>query len=134
MKTNDTVTPEEFSRFLRWLDSLPEAAGEKYNYVRKKLIDRFVFWGCKPAEDLADVVINRVILTIEDGEPAQNDGISDSESRTDIERKLPYFYFFANYVRLEHFRDLKKSSKLPKTETDNSMDKESRYYCLEQCL
>src|SRR5262245_21687271 len=54
------MTPEEFDRLLLWLNPDRDKAGEKYEWIRKRLIKIFVCRGCNVPEELADKTINRV--------------------------------------------------------------------------
>jgi len=71
-----SISQQSFDTLLSWLDSDREAAGIKYENIRKSLIRIFISNGFDDAEDLADVVINRVTVKIPDmiasyvGEPA----------------------------------------------------------------
>ena len=71
-----SISQQSFDTLLSWLDSDRDAAGIKYENIRKSLIRIFISNGFDDAEDLADVVINRVTVKIPDmiasyvGEPA----------------------------------------------------------------
>jgi DNA-directed RNA polymerase specialized sigma24 family protein len=70
-------TPEQFEALLAWLDSDRERAGVKYKVIHSGMIRIFVSKGFNDAEDLADVVVNRVIDHLPElketfvGEPAR---------------------------------------------------------------
>lgn len=79
LKKDWTVTPEAFEKLLVWLDPDIEAAGEKYEKVRQKLIKLFKWRNCVPEEEYADVTINRVTRRVFENTPVD---VSD-----------PYLYF-----------------------------------------
>jgi len=56
------ITKAQFDKMLAWLDSDREAAGQKYEEIRRSLINIFNWGGCYEAEDLADEVVNIVLL------------------------------------------------------------------------
>ena len=114
------LTPEAFSKFLVWLDPDPDRAGEKYEDIRRRLIQIFICRGCTCPEDLSDETINRVIRKFPEleetyaGDPAL------------------YFYGVAHRVHLEFLR------KKPDTKTfpppDPPSRREEEYACLEECI
>jgi hypothetical protein len=67
---------EDFERLLEWLDPDREKAGEKYEWIRRRLIKMFVCRGSHIAEELADRTIDRVSCKLPEirgaysGEPA----------------------------------------------------------------
>lgn len=73
---NLVPTREQFEGLLAWLDPVRERAGERYEFIRKGLINIFIMRGCSDAEDLADETINRVMRKINEvkenyhGDPA----------------------------------------------------------------
>ncbi len=56
------IAQETFDCFMSWLDPDREAAGVRYEMIRRKLIMFFACRGCACAEEYADETINRVIL------------------------------------------------------------------------
>lgn len=124
MPSEKLVTEENFRLLLKWLDADGDAAGEKYESIRQRLIRIFVCRGCHDAEALADNTIDRVILkapTIAPkyvGEPAL------------------YFYGVGNKIYLEWLRkqrELKRlNTPLPSINDDDSSD--PALECLETCL
>jgi RNA polymerase sigma factor (sigma-70 family) len=81
-----------FERFLYWLGPDPEAAGQKYESIRGRLIMMFSARRCVFAEDLADATFERVVRKMTDlttefsGDPAR------------------YFYGVAKNIYLEYQR------------------------------
>jgi len=121
MGEHTILTDESFSRLLTWLDADPEAAGEKYELIRLKLIKIFRHRGSAIAEELADATIDRVsrkvveIAADYDGDPAS------------------YFYSVANYIYRESLR--RESRPLPLLPLAISTDEqEQKFHCLEHCL
>lgn len=126
MIKDTTITQENFDALLNWLDQNREAAGQKYEKIRQRLIKIFTCRGCYEAEELADLTINRVTLKLPQiiekyiGEPAL------------------YFYGVADKIYHEWLRQQKKVQNLELTETDNynksAVEPETEYECLEKCL
>src|SRR4051812_45168645 len=79
LKKDWTVTPEAFNKLLVWLDPDREAAGEKYEKIRQKLIKLFKWRNCTPEEDYADITINRVTRRVFESAP--------------VDVSNPYLYF-----------------------------------------
>lgn len=118
MPKRDVLTKAEFDRLLRWLNSEDrEQAGEKYEAIRRTLIQIFVWRGFSDAEGLADQTINRVARKVEDladsyeGDPAR------------------YFYGVARMVMMEALKShsqpvsLNEIRSLPyKTDVGGSVD------------
>jgi hypothetical protein len=65
MKRERDPTPEEFEKFLAWLDPDPDEAGRKFERIQTRLIQIFIARGCVDAEVLADEVLNRVCVRID---------------------------------------------------------------------
>ena|SRR5580704_1053318 len=121
IKRNTTLTQEGFDRMLEWLAPRDrDAAGLKYEVIRKNITRNFARHGCTIAEELADEVINRVaerlseILDTYVGDPAL------------------YFYGVANKVLLEYVR--RKPDPLPVPFPQPSENIERIHACLEECL
>src|SRR5262245_25619951 len=62
------LTAEAFSKFLAILDPDPEAAGGKYEKLRRKLIKFFEWRGSFISDELADETLNRLARKIDEGE------------------------------------------------------------------
>ncbi len=67
-KKDWTLTKEAFERLLDSLDANRERAGEKYENVRRKLIEFFEARGSNSPTDHADQTINRVARRLDEGE------------------------------------------------------------------
>src|ERR1041384_5859496 len=63
-----SLTKEAFDRLLLVLDGDSEAAGQKYNLLRRNLVRYFEGRGCQFAEDHADEAVNRVAKRLGEGE------------------------------------------------------------------
>jgi hypothetical protein len=121
MKTHE-ITKADFDALLAWLDEDGDAAGCKYNEIRRGLIIMFAGRGCPDGEELADETINRVALKaaqlakLYEGNPAN------------------YFYGVANNVHKEWLRDPRKIV-IPPPITKPDVDEiEQLHRCLDRCL
>lgn len=124
MKKQWGLSQSQFDRLLSWLGSEPEPAGEKYESIRRGLIELFDGWKCCEPEDLADETINRVVVKV--------DRISPNYSGD----PALYFYGVAKNVRHEYLR---KKPAVPllvnaASPAEQSDKKEQLYACLDQCL
>lgn len=124
MTKENVITQEKFEVLLRWLDRDRDAAGQKYEKIRQRLIRIFIGRGCSEAEDLADETINRVTQKL-----AQLDGNYAGEQAL-------YFYGVANKIQLEWLRKQKKINQLQQTDIHKpaEIESEAEYECLEACL
>lgn len=118
-----SIDSQSFETLLSWLAPSREAAGQKYENIRGGLVKLFVSRGFHDAEDLADVVINRVIGRLPDisnayeGEPAN------------------YFYGVARNVLLEAGRRKEVASGVVYSAATPEEESPSvEYECLVQCL
>jgi DNA-directed RNA polymerase specialized sigma24 family protein len=114
------ITKDDFAAMLAWLNPNSEQqAGERYEEIRRRIIQILARRGCREAEDLADEAINRVckkvkvIIRTYSGDPAL------------------YFYGVANKVYLE---TLKKKPVRMLPPPDIPEDVEQRHNCLDYCL
>src|SRR5438309_6302132 len=71
-KKDWTLTKEAFERLLSSLDARRDRAGEKYENVRRKLIEFFEARGSHSPADHADETINRVARRLDEGESIQD--------------------------------------------------------------
>src|SRR5437016_8567264 len=138
-KKDWVVTPEAFEKLIAWLDADIEAAAEKYEKVRQKLMKLFKWRNCIPEEEYADITINRVTRRVYENTPVD---VSD-----------PYLYFHGtalNVIR-EYWRGQLKHKHEDIDELDRSgpvvkhaeqiIDEETaqaaaanRYGCMQSCL
>ena len=79
LKKDWVVTPEAFEKMLAWLDTDIEAAGEKYEKIRQRLIKLFKWRNVLPEEEYADIAINRVTRRVFES--------------TEMTAENPYTYF-----------------------------------------
>lgn len=71
-KKDWTLTKEAFEQLLASLDTNREHAGQKYENLRRKLIEFFEARGSRSPTDHADEAINRVARKVEEGESVQD--------------------------------------------------------------
>ena len=114
------LTQEAFERFLAWLNPNSDKAGQKYEDIRRRLIEIFTCRGCNCPEDLSDETINRVIRKVQE--------IGD----TYVGDPALYFYAVAHNVHLEYLRKKPNVQPAPPTGVDPQREKE--YECLEKCM
>lgn len=121
MRREKTITEESLKDLLTWLDEDSEAAGQKYETIRKRLIKIFVVRGCGDAEDLADVTITRVAARLPE--------IRDNY----VGEKISYFCGVARKVYLESRRRKEiTTDSLPPPRTQTRPD--TMRECLRECL
>jgi DNA-directed RNA polymerase specialized sigma24 family protein len=121
MQKTKEVTRENFEIFLRWLSPDQEKIGEEYEKLRFRLITFFASRRSFYSEELADEVINRIVILV---------------GKEVIENKTAYIYGVARNVYLESLRkekihvnidDMSLAAEAP-VETDFSNQ------CLDKCL
>ena len=66
MKRERDPTPEEFEKFLAWLDPDRDEAARKFERIRTRLVQIFISRGWIDAEMLTDEVLNRVCVRIDE--------------------------------------------------------------------
>ncbi len=111
----------QFDQLLSWLDDDPEAAGLRYEQIRRRLITIFAARGCATPEELADETIDRVARRVPD---IANDYVGD---------QARYFFGVANNVHHEYLKR-PPDPELPTASAKNEPDKETIHQCLERCL
>lgn len=111
----------QFDRLLAWLDEDREAAGQRYEQIRWRLVTIFAARSCATPEDLADETIDRVARRVSD---IAQDYVGD---------QARYFFGVANNVHHEY---LKRASheEIKEAIADPEPDKERIHQCLERCL
>lgn len=124
-KQRQVLSQAEFDQLLSWLGTDRDKAGEKYESIRKALIELFEVWHCCDPDELADDTINRVVIKLDEivqtysGDPAL------------------FFFGVAKNVRHEYFRkapSLELKGPLPEPLEEPSEEKELVHDCLEECL
>ncbi len=130
-KKDWTLTKEAFERLLVSLDANRDDAGQKYEVLRRKLVEFFGARGSSSPSDLADETINRVARKMGEGESIQ-----------DLHR---YCYGVARLLFMETVRAREKepigldpatTPAAPDDEEDlrRNDERERRLECLETCL
>jgi DNA-directed RNA polymerase specialized sigma24 family protein len=125
------LTGEAFDQLLRAFDTERDNAAQKYECMRRKLVEFFEARGSDSPPDSADEAINRVARRISEGEQ--------------IDNLNSYFYGVARLIWLEGLRSRQKEpTPLEPTHTPvapNSAElkierqhREDRLNCLESCL
>jgi DNA-directed RNA polymerase specialized sigma24 family protein len=118
----EVLTQNNFDCLLDWLDSNRAKAGEKYEAIRRGLIDIFNYRGCVGSEDLADETIDRVARRVNE----IKDTYAGDPSR--------YFYGVGKKVHMEYLKK-KRLTELPAVlEASKPADVETQYACLERCM
>ena len=122
MPDNHSITAENFQILLSWLDGNVDTAGEKYERIRRRLIQMFIGRGCFEAELLADRTIDRVTSKIPHIGP------------TFVGEPTNYFYGVANKVHLEWLREQKPAREPTFIDLTAHSTDEKEFSCLESCL
>jgi RNA polymerase sigma factor (sigma-70 family) len=115
-----TLTKAAFDKLLNWLDQDRNLAGQKYEEIRRRLIEIFACRGCKEAEELADETINRVTSKVV------------SISGGYIGNPAHYFYGVAQKIHLEYLRRKPPPDIMPQVEEPFEVEEE--YECLKHCM
>jgi hypothetical protein len=92
VKSNYSVSKENFDSLLNWLSTDRDEAGSRFEQIREGLIRYFRLKGCHEPEVLADESMNRVTARI------------DSLDLTTGAKPISVFYGFAAQVFLEYSR------------------------------
>lgn len=93
MPSSSSLSPQDFDRFLYWLEPNRETSAKKYQEIHQKLTRYFYFKGCKCPEDLTDETVDRVAIRIlRESLPAFSNG------------HLKLFYGYAKNVYLEYLK------------------------------
>lgn len=125
-KEKRELTREAFDLLLARLDPDRDAAGEKYEAVRRKLVKFLGWWGSDFPEDHADETINRVTRKL----------IAE-EKIVDFNK---YCVGVARLVFLEHVKERVRNSEAlaglarSPTNDEHPGHREARFECYERCL
>lgn len=124
MRTQKDISEREFAGLLSWLDAADrDAAGRKYEEIRRSLIKIFAWRGVHEADELADETINRVARKVE------------SLAETYAGDKSLYFYGVAKKVLQEYFRDsLARHPPPPPPPVEKGENYELMHDCLDLCI
>src|SRR4029078_7152404 len=109
-----------FDQLLSGLNPDREAAGNRYEEVRRRVIKMFPCRGGVTPEDLDEDIINRVARKVPEIAPSY------------VGDPALYFLGVAHNVCLEHFR--RKPEPDPPPQPEESDRKEQLDECLEQCM
>jgi DNA-directed RNA polymerase specialized sigma24 family protein len=115
-----------FDRFLASLDPDREVAGERYETLRRNLIQLFIWRGCGEPEDHADETINRVIRKLDEGE--------------EIRDLVSYAHGVARHLLLEIFKAREREQAAleqlppPVVSAPQAAEGEHGVACLRRCL
>lgn len=120
MKKKWDLTQDQFDDLLAWLDPDRDAAGEKYEHIRRALIKIFISNGCCLPEDLADEAINRVARKL-------------SQIRDTYEGD-PALYFYGVAKKMVHEQHRRPAAPPPPPTWSSDEDIDPEYECLERCL
>ncbi len=122
MKRERDPTPEEFEKLLLWLAPDRDQGGERLRQIQGRLIKIFASRGCVDAESLADEVINRVTVRIDDVSKTYPD-------------PLHCCLGFLDYVYREYLREERSKSNVKQPQTHRSEEQlELEDRCLADCL
>jgi DNA-directed RNA polymerase specialized sigma24 family protein len=89
---------DDFESLLERLDADREAAGQKYEGLRRRLIKFFEWNRCEPVEDLADETLDRVARRL---------------ARDDVEDVIRFAWGVAQHVRQESERRMRREVAIP---------------------
>ena len=123
-KSRWTLTRDAFDLLLAQLDADRQAAGTKYEVLRRKLIKFFEWRGCSFPEDLADNTLNRVARSLETGEKIHN----LTAYCVGVARRVVLESLRARQYEREAHRSASDSRAQPTHEADQLRE------CLERCL
>jgi DNA-directed RNA polymerase specialized sigma24 family protein len=115
---------KSFDSLLEWLDPDRERAAEKYEVIRRSLIQIFIWKSCSEAESLADETLDRVMLRI----PQLREMYEGSPSA--------YIHGVAKRVLAEHMRarSVQRETLVPENPKTTDIKNDKMYGCLERCL
>jgi DNA-directed RNA polymerase specialized sigma24 family protein len=128
----EILTQLGFDKLLATLDAEREQAGAKYESLRLRLIKFFEWRNCETAEELSDIVFDRIIKKIVEGEQVQNvaayaGAVAQLVFKEECRRRKRLFQ------SIEHAPEIKipalTNEFVAETETDDA-----RINCLEKCL
>ena len=130
-QVNNVLTQTGFDKLLATLDADRELAGAKYEALRVRLGKFFEWRNCESAEELTDIVFDRIIKKIADGEHVLNVNaysatVAQFVFKEDCRRRERLFESIEDTLESRH---LIKNNEFAETETDDV-----RLDCLEKCL
>ena len=138
-KKDWVMTAAAFDRILAELDPDRERAGERYEFIRQKLMKFFQWRGCPAPEDYTDRTIDRVARRLEEG--------------AEVQGRDPYLFFHGTAINVlrEHWKESERHgvdalddlapSKTPaedplemRTRQEERLDHEVKLECLNECV
>ena len=138
-KKDWVMTASAFNGMLEQLDPDAERAGERYEFIRQKLMKFFQWRGCPSPEDYTDRTIDRVARRLEEG--------------AEVEGRDPYLFFHGTAINVlrEHWKAAERHgvdalddlapSKTPsedplemRTQQEERLDHEVKLECLNECV
>lgn len=122
MGKDRTITPEQYQRLLQWLDPDEERAALAYLEIRRRIETFFAARRFQHAEDLTDIVFERVLQRVEDW-AAQPD-----------RKPIIFFFGVAKKVVLEQNNHPEQVELPLNLKAQIEEDKETLAVCLEKCL
>ena len=127
----EIITQTGFDKFLTTLDADREQAGAKYESLRGRLVKFFEWRNCDAAQELTDIVFDRVIKKIAEGEQIQNIGaysatVAQFVFKEDCRRRERHFESIEDVPETHYL--LKKTEFIEEETDDLQMN------CLEKCL
>jgi hypothetical protein len=121
MAHSSILRQPEFDALLAWLAPSRDQAGEKYEFIRQRLLRYFESHGCDPPDEHADETINRVARRVATGEEI----VSRDPAR--------YFYGVAKNVAHEHRKRRATQLRLPEFVTAADSTPSRELMCLRCC-
>lgn len=114
------MNQESFDRFLAWLHADRDQAGEKYEVVRRGLVQFFERRGCIEAAELADQTIERVSRKLSE------------IAGTYTGEQARYCYRVAHFIHMEYLR--RPHPVPPAYDPKDSILQEKKDLCRRRCL
>jgi DNA-directed RNA polymerase specialized sigma24 family protein len=130
----NVITQTNFDNLLDLLDAASrEQAGAKYEALRVRLVKFFEWRDCESAEELTDVVFDRIIRKIAEGEQIQNINaysatVAQFVFKEDCRRRSRFFQSIEDNPAVENLIAA-AGNPAEKIETEDA-----RLDCLEKCL
>lgn len=122
MKRERDPIREEFEKFLAWLDAEADEAAQKFDRIHMRLIQIFIARGCVDAEMLADEVLNRVCVRID-------------QVKTNYTEPIRCCVGFVDNVHREYLREQRKwDDPIPPPPPRPAKELEIEDMCLDECL
>lgn len=122
MARDPVLTQSALDRLLAWLDPDRDAAGEKYESIRRTLTRFFEWRRCLPADEHVDETINRVARRVAGGEEVR---CADPRS---------YFYGVAKHVHQESLKVHRTVDLLTEPASVVVPDASDQLECVRDCL